>query len=843
MCEQGKATADEAILESTDHNGHLSALSFKRTSSQHEDLDGFVCYKSEFDPDLFRLIKQKLIFRVNSEISYLQDHRILDKYFYHDGKLGLDTENNLLTVWAPRAIDVTLLVYSDDRKLKKRISGMPSFGIWQFQVDNSMIADMNLYKFEVTQYYPERSKFSKLEITDPYALSSAYHSRYSRFVDIGLIGPEVKASQNTHDLSTRSDHVIYETHVRDLSIADKKLSRQHRGKWSALYQENSSALKHLKLLRESGLNTIQFLPVNDYATVDEDISKQLNLDDSFASYCQRFKTTLCSDYFEESIDEVIKQLSAGSQQRQQILRNLAKNDGFNWGYDPVHYQALENSYSSLDDGIQVIREFKTALNKLKEIGFHVSLDVVFNHTYQSGLQSFSVLDKIVPNYYHRRHPVSGEIYRSSCCENTASENRMMEKLIIDTLVSYREHYKIDAFRFDLMGHHTLENMKKIKAALGRDVYIYGEGWHFGEMTSLKIENARQELLFDTNIGSFNDRFRDLVRGGSPFDCGYKLQSQSFVTGLSLFDNDLSLIAKKNSFKSCYDKDSFKKEELSLRRQRTLVEKDLLRASILGNLKSNNLLGYADREINTSDLTFRGSKLAYSANPNETINYVSKHDNQTLWDNTQYKLPLSMPLDERIALHSLQLSYPLFSFGVPFIHMGSEIIRSKAFARDSYNSGDFFNRVDFSMNSSVWKRAFSLGDARDKDFMVDIYKKADIDLTKRERKKVLSRFLEDLRIRDDLEFFGSNDAEFIKENVKFLNTGSKQNIGLIAYKVQTQSRDVLIVFNNDRLAHSLQLDSDSWQVHPEIKELRLENRTLEIPSLSRIVLIQDKTQEL
>ena len=109
MCEQEKATADEAILESTDHNGHLSALSFKRTSSQHEDLDGFVCYKSEFDPDLFRLIKQKLIFRVNSEISYLQDHRILDKYFYHDGKLGLDTENNLLTVWAPRAIDVTFL--------------------------------------------------------------------------------------------------------------------------------------------------------------------------------------------------------------------------------------------------------------------------------------------------------------------------------------------------------------------------------------------------------------------------------------------------------------------------------------------------------------------------------------------------------------------------------------------------------------------------------------------------------------------------------------------------------------------------------------------------------------
>ena len=298
------------------------------------------------------------------------------------------------------------------------------------------------------------------------------------------------------------------------------------------------------------------------------------------------------------------------------------------------------------------------------MGLRVSLDVVFNHTYESGLKRFSVLDKIVPNYYHRRDPISGKIYTSSCCENTASENKMMEKLIIDTLISYKKHYKIDAFRFDLMGHHTLENMKQIKKALGKDIYLYGEGWHFGEMTKLNIQNARQELLYDTYIGSFNDRYRDLVRGGSPFDCGYELEKQSYVTGLYLFDNEKAFTKDQLNYSSCYDKNSFLKEDKEVRKTRMLQEKDLMRASILGNIKNKNFVNFEDEQINTSHFKFRGSNLAYGLRPSESINYVSKHDNQSLWDNTQYKLPLTMEIEDRIKLHSLQLSYPLLSFGVP-----------------------------------------------------------------------------------------------------------------------------------------------------------------------------------
>ena len=123
----------------------------------------------------------------------------------------------------------------------------------------------------------------------------------------------------------------------------------------------------------------------------------------------------------ENETELIEKLPAGDKNRQTILDKLRQIDGFNWGYDPVHYQALENTYSSSDNGIDTIIEFKRAINHIKSMGLRVSLDVVFNHTYESGLKKFSVLDKIVPNYYHRRDRVSGKIYTSSCCENTASK--------------------------------------------------------------------------------------------------------------------------------------------------------------------------------------------------------------------------------------------------------------------------------------------------------------------------------------------------------------------------------------------------------------------------------------
>jgi pullulanase/glycogen debranching enzyme len=182
---------------------------------------------------------------------------------------------------------------------------------------------------------------------------------------------------------------------------------------------------------------------------------------------------------------------------------------------------------------------------LNQNGLRVVMDVVYNHTNASGQNPKSVLDKIVPGYYHRLN-AKGEIETSTCCQNTATEHKMMEKLMIDSLLTWAREYKVDGFRFDLMGHHTLDNMRNVRKALdsltlekdgvdGKTIYIYGEGWDFGEVANnARGVNASQLNIGGTGIGVFNDRLRDGARGGGPFA---PLPEQGFTTGLLEAPND------------------------------------------------------------------------------------------------------------------------------------------------------------------------------------------------------------------------------------------------------------------------------------------------------------------
>src|ERR1700760_2758523 len=164
---------------------------------------------------------------------------------------------------------------------------------------------------------------------------------------------------------------------------------------------------------------------------------------------------------------------------------------------------------------------------LQRAGLRGIQDVVFNHTVASGQHVNSVLDRVVPGYYHRFRE-GGTIETTSCgdCANTASENRMMEKLMMDASLQYAREYRIDGFRFDLMGLHLVSNLVHIKEALerltveadgvdGSRVYLYGEGWNIGEMANgARGPNASQWNMYGTGIGTFNDRIRDGVRGGN-----------------------------------------------------------------------------------------------------------------------------------------------------------------------------------------------------------------------------------------------------------------------------------------------------------------------------------------
>src|SRR5450756_1597708 len=175
-----------------------------------------------------------------------------------------------------------------------------------------------------------------------------------------------------------------------------------------------------------------------------------------------------------------------------------------------------------------VAEFRTMVGALHSDGLQVVLDEVFNHTAASGQASKSVLDRVVPGYYHRLNAV-GAVETSTCCQNIATEHQMAEKMMVDSVVLWARDYKVDGFRFDLMGHHSRETMLAVREALdgltmrrdgvdGSRVYLYGEGWNFGEVADNRLfTQATQGQLGGTGIGTFSDRLRDAVRGGGPFD--------------------------------------------------------------------------------------------------------------------------------------------------------------------------------------------------------------------------------------------------------------------------------------------------------------------------------------
>ena len=275
-------------------------------------------------------------------------------------------------------------------------------------------------------------------------------------------------------------------------------------------------MRHLRQLARSGLNTVHLLPVNDIATIEERRSEQQ----------------------EPACD--LAALPPDSEQQQECVAAVAERDGFNWGYDPLHYTTPEGSYATNPEGTPRTRQFRRMVQGLNGAGLRVVIDVVYNHTPASGQDPKSILDRLVPGYYQRLSPSTGQVETSTCCANTATEHAMMEKLMIDSVVTWAKQYKLDGFRFDLMGHQPKSAMEKVRRALdrltlakdgvdGRRIYLYGEGWNFGEVAdNARFVQASQLEMAGTGIGTFNDRLRDAVRGGGPFDENPRIQG--FASG-------------------------------------------------------------------------------------------------------------------------------------------------------------------------------------------------------------------------------------------------------------------------------------------------------------------------
>ncbi|HDZ8894402.1 TPA: pullulanase-type alpha-1,6-glucosidase [Aeromonas dhakensis] len=684
--------------------------------------------------------------------------------------------NVTFRLWAPTARSVKLALFDEQHKsLGERTMTLDeASGSWSVQGGSELVG--KFYRYDIQVYHPVSRKLESYQVTDPYSLSLAMNSEFSQVVDLDdpALKPEGWDSLKApHSQQNPADITIYEAHVRDLTGNDDSTPAEHRGKFLGLTDTDTAPVKHLQALAKSGVSHLHLLPVFDIATVNEDPAKVANIGDDFGKLCQvnpEVQNSKFAGYCSsgQTIEAVLGDLqgsdSKENPQVQELYGYLRGVDSFNWGYDPYHYTTPEGSYATNAEGSQRILEFREMVKAIKQnIGMNVVMDVVYNHTNEAGLGPKSVLDKIVPWYYQRLNPETGSVENSTCCSNTAPEHAMFAKLMDDSLVTWARDYKIDAFRFDLMGHHPKDQMVQALAAVKQvnpEMYFYGEGWNFGEVQDDKrFVQATQKHLAGTGIGSFSDRLRDAVRGGSPFDGGDTIRkTQGFGNGALVDANEMD----------------------GVDRATALHQSDLVRLGMAGNLKDFILTDKDGMPKKGADIDYNGQPAGYAQDPTEIQNYVDKHDNQTLFDNLIYKAPQGADL---VRMQGVSLATAMLGQGIPFTHAGVELLRSKSMERDSYDSGDWYNRVDYTLADNNFDKGLP---RKDKDG--DNYPLIEQVLGKHVKPSGADmatmvgfyQELAELRQSSRLLRLGSG-AEVIKR-VDFRNTGPDQVPGLIVMTV-------------------------------------------------------------
>ncbi len=720
----------------------------------------------------------------------LQIPGVLDDLYTYDGTLGLVWADGLpeLRVWAPTARTVTLHLFSDSTS-EAESAALPMdhdahTGVWSIKGDCEWKGRSYLYEVEV--YVASTGQVEANLVTDPYSVGLSINSLHSQIIDLSDpdLMPEGWTSLEKPPLSSPEDIVLYELHVRDFSANDPTVPAEKRGTYLAFTEADSAGMRHLSKLAESGLTHIHLLPVFDFATVNEDRDEWQSPD------------------FDE-----LAALPPYSERQQEIVSDLAYKDGYNWGYDPLHYSVPEGSYATRPNGPARTLEFREMVKALNERGLRVVMDVVYNHTYASGQSEMAVLDRIVPGYYHRLDE-NGRVATSTCCANTATEHNMMRKLMIDSLLMWATAYKVDGFRFDLMGHHMLRDIMAAQEALrnlnpGRDgidgagIYIYGEGWDFGEVANnARGINASQLNIGGTGIGTFNDRLRDSVRGGTAF-AGPR--EQGFINGL--YD----------------DPNEYETREEAQIKQELLDFADRIRVALAGNLDDYAFVDRRGEKVTGADLGYDGSPTGYTQQPKEHVPYISAHDNETLFDAIQYKASKESSLAERVRMQNLGISLVALSQGVPFFHGGTDMLRSKSFDRDSFDSGDWFNKLDFTYQDNNFGAGLppARHNERNWPLMRPLLARTELHPKQEDVLNAVTHFREMLRIRKSSPLFRLRTAEDVKARLRFHNTGPDQVPGLIIMSLSDVGLNtvldsaadlLLVIFNATRGEQRFALDA-------------------------------------
>ncbi|MCW8832503.1 MAG: DUF3372 domain-containing protein, partial [Colwellia sp.] len=349
------------------------------------------------------------------KVSFVQTGAVLDA-LYTQGENDADEVSDLgatitadgvsFKLWAPTAQQVNVLLFDD-----KMQAMQPSYlamvedsntGVWSVTGDSALKGAY--YQYQVTVYHPESKQVETLITTDPYSLSLAINSKYSQVIDLNDSATQPKNWLN-HQVPTVKnveDNIFYETHIRDFSSDDNALSNDDfRGKYKAFSEQKSHGIQHLKALKKAGLNNVHLLPTYDLASINEDASQSVDINDTVAQVKAKVCDTdltmsICSANFndKQSLKSLLASFDTSTEQAQLIVSELRQLDNFNWGYDPFHYTVPEGSYALNPQGESRLVEFREMVQSIHGLGFRVIMDVVYNHTYQFGLKEKSVLDKV-----------------------------------------------------------------------------------------------------------------------------------------------------------------------------------------------------------------------------------------------------------------------------------------------------------------------------------------------------------------------------------------------------------------------------------------------------------------
>ena len=555
-----------------------------------------------------------------------------DIYAY-DGSLGAiySEESTTFMLWAPISESISLNLYEVGHTATETdYDGLvgtntpyathdleyTTKGVWEVTIDGDLHGVY--YTYDVT------NGTTTHEVSDPYAFSSGINGRRSMVVDFERLNPDNWDDTLIPDtIESYNDSIIYEIHIRDYTTHPTwNGTEAYRGKFLGLAETGTSyngVTTGLDHIIELGVTHVQLLPVFDYgAAVDE------------------------TRIHEESYSGI-------------------KDTVFNWGYMPENFNVVEGSYSTDPyDGSLRINEYKQLIQAFHENNIRVIMDVVYNHTGRSADSNF---DLIVPGYYYRMTESGSFSNGSGTGNETASENYMMSKYIVDSVKFWAEEFNVTGFRFDLMKLHDVETMNAIADTLheiDETILVYGEPWT-GRASPLPTEEAAyfENLAEMPGVAVFSDVTRDGIKGSV-----WNETDTGFLQGNSTMDETVKL-------------------------------------GIVG--------GIAHPEVYRSMYTIGDDKY-YATTPNQTINYVTAHDNNTLFD----KLMLSteeVTYDQIQDMQKQANAIVLTSNGIPFLHGGVELMRSKpctviggiaqgecdsskTYDHNSYRSPDSTNQIDW-----------------------------------------------------------------------------------------------------------------------------------------------------